>query len=410
MDSINIKKGGKMILDKIEDAIEDIRKGKMIVVIDDENRENEGDLLMAAEVATYEAINFMATHGRGLTCVPMTGKRAKELELDPMTFNSTDPKNTAFTISIDSKKGTTGISIQDRLDTILDLADRNKTGDDFTKPGHIFPLIAKDGGVLIRDGHTEAAVDFARLAGFSPMGVICEILKDDGTMARVDDLVIFAKKHNLKLVSIKDLIQYRKENEKLVREVAVAKMPTEWGVFDLHAYENQIDDKEHLALVKGDVRGKEDVLVRIHSECFTGDVLGSKRCDCGPQLGKAMRRIEENNEGVVLYLRQEGRGIGLYNKIKAYNLQDQGFDTVESNLKLGFEADLRDYVIGSQIIKDLGIKSIILMTNNPKKIKGLESYGIKISQRKEIEIKSNGVNDRYLKAKKEKMDHLLEGI
>jgi 3,4-dihydroxy 2-butanone 4-phosphate synthase / GTP cyclohydrolase II len=398
------------MLDNIKDAIEDIKQGKMIVVVDDEDRENEGDIVMAADMVSYDAINFMAVHARGLTCVPMDRTRARELKLNQMVGNNTDPHGTAFTVSVDSKDTTTGISIRDRVQTIKDLADRNKDADDFNRPGHLFPLVAKDGGVLIRNGHTEASVDFARLAGLKPMGVICEILKDDGTMARLDDLKTFAKKHNLKLVSIEDLIKYRKENDILVNEVAVAKMPTQWGEFNLHAYENCLDDKEHIALVKGDVKGKEEVLVRIHSECFTGDVLGSRRCDCGSQLHKAMKTIDEKEEGVILYLRQEGRGIGLYNKMKAYNLQDKGFDTVEANEELGFEADLRDYVLGSQILKDLGVKSVRLMTNNPKKIEGLKSYGINVVERENIEITPNEENKRYLKTKKEKLDHMLEEV
>ncbi|MEI6857597.1 bifunctional 3,4-dihydroxy-2-butanone-4-phosphate synthase/GTP cyclohydrolase II [Psychrilyobacter sp.] len=398
------------MLDNIKDAIEDIKQGKMIIVVDDEDRENEGDIVMAADMVSYDAINFMAVHARGLTCIPMDRMRAKELKLNQMVGNNTDPHGTAFTVSVDSKDTTTGISIRDRVQTIKDLADRNKGAEDFNRPGHLFPLVAKDGGVLIRNGHTEASIDFARLAGSKPMGVICEILKDDGTMARLDDLKIFAKKHNLKLVSIEDLIRYRKENDVLVNEVTVTKMPTKWGDFNLHAYENSLDDKEHIALVKGDVRGKEEVLVRIHSECFTGDVLGSRRCDCGPQLHKAMKTIDEKEEGVILYLRQEGRGIGLYNKMKAYNLQDQGLDTVEANEKLGFEADLRDYVLGSQILKDLGVKSIRLMTNNPKKIEELKFYGIDVVQRENIEITPNEENKRYLKTKKDKLYHMLEEV
>lgn len=398
------------MLDNIKDAIEDIKQGKMVIVVDDENRENEGDIVIAADMVSYDSINFMATHARGLTCVPMDKKRAKELKLNQMVGDNTDPHGTAFTVSVDSKETTTGISIRDRVKTIKDLADKNKDANDFNRPGHIFPLVAKDGGVLIRKGHTEASVDFARLAGLKPMAVICEILKEDGTMARLDDLKIFAKKHNLKLVSIEDLIKYRKANDILVNEITVVKMPTKWGEFNLHTYENCLDEKEHIALVRGDVKNKEEVLVRIHSECFTGDVLGSRRCDCGSQLHRAMETIDEKKEGVILYLRQEGRGIGLYNKIKAYKLQDEGFDTVEANEKLGFESDLRDYVLGSQILKDLKIKSVKLMTNNPKKIEGLQSYGTKVVERKSIEIIPNEENKRYLKTKKEKLDHMLKEV
>ena len=348
-----------------------------------------------------DAINFMAKYGRGLICVPMTPTRADELELGQMVQQNTDSHGTAFTVSVDSVEGTTtGISIADRVKTIQDLGDRNKFGKDFKKPGHIFPLVAKNGGVLVREGHTEAAVDFAKLAGLKPYGVICEILKEDGTMARLDDLRVFAKEHGLKIVSIEDLVKYRKSHDILVKRVAVAEMPTEWGDFKLYGYDNELDDKEHLALVKGDIEGKENVLTRLHSECFTGDVLGSRRCDCGPQLHSSMLRIEEEGEGIVLYLRQEGRGIGLFNKMKAYNLQDQGFDTVEANEKLGFEADLRDYVIASQILKDLGVKSVRLMTNNPKKINGLKEYGIDVKERKQLEIGAREENIRYLKTKK----------
>ena len=398
------------MLDNIKDAIEDIKQGKMVIVVDDENRENEGDIVIAADMVSYDSINFMATHARGLTCVPMDKKRAKELKLNQMVGDNTDPHGTAFTVSVDSKETTTGISIRDRVKTIKDLADKNKDANDFNRPGHIFPLVAKDGGVLIRKGHTEASVDFARLAGLKPMAVICEILKEDGTMARLDDLKIFAKKHNLKLVSIEDLIKYRKANDILVNEITVVKMPTKWGEFNLHTYENCLDEKEHIALVRGDVKNKEEVLVRIHSECFTGDVLGSRRCDCGSQLHRAMKTIDEKKEGVILYLRQEGRGIGLYNKIKAYKLQDEGFDTVEANEKLGFESDLRDYVLGSQILKDLKIKSVKLMTNNPKKIEGLQSYGTKVVERKSIEIIPNEENKRYLRTKKEKLNHMLKEV
>jgi len=397
------------MLDRIEDAIEDIKNGKPIIVVDDENRENEGDILMAAENATYDAVNFMATYARGLTCVPMTQERAEFLNLTQMVGKNTDPKGTAFTVSVDSVEGTTtGISVADRLKTIVDLSDNNKRAWDFQRPGHIFPLVAKDGGVLVRDGHTEAAVDFARLAGMSPVGVICEILKDDGTMARLPDLKIFAKEHNLRLVSIEDLIKYRKEHDMLLKEQARAKMPTDLGDFDIVAFDNQLDYKEHIALVKGDIRDKENVLVRIHSECFTGDILGSRRCDCGLQLHTAMKRIEDEGEGIVLYLRQEGRGIGLLNKIRAYNLQDEGYDTVEANEQLGFEADLRDYAVASQMLKAMGVKSVRLMTNNFRKVDGLKSYGIEVNQRKGIEVPHNEKNKRYLETKREKLGHKLK--
>jgi len=397
------------MLDRIEDAIEDIRKGIPIIVVDDEDRENEGDILMAAENCTYEAVNFMATHARGLTCVPMTEERARFLNLGQMTANNTDPKGTAFTISVDSVEGTTtGISVADRLKTIVDLADDEKRAWDFQRPGHIFPLVAKDGGVLVRDGHTEAAVDFARLAGLAPVGVICEILKDDGTMARLPDLKTFAKEHKLKLVSIEDLIKYRKEHDLLMVEQARAKMPTDSGDFDIVAFDNNLDGKEHIALVKGDIKNKEDVLIRVHSECFTGDILGSKRCDCGLQLHTAMKNIEEEGEGIVLYLRQEGRGIGLINKIRAYDLQDKGLDTVEANEHLGFGADLRDYAVASQMLKALGVKSVRLMTNNFRKVDGLRSYGITVNQRKGIEVPHNEKNKKYLTTKKEKLGHKLK--
>ena len=396
------------MLDRIEDAIEDIRNGKPIIVVDDENRENEGDILMAAENATYEAVNFMATYARGLTCVPMTKERAEFLNLTQMVGRNTDPKGTAFTVSVDSVEGTTtGISVADRLKTIVDLSDNSKRAWDFQRPGHIFPLVAKDGGVLVRDGHTEAAVDFARLAGLAPVGVICEILKDDGTMARLPDLKVFAKEHDLKLVSIEDLIKYRKEHDELLKVQARAKMPTEAGDFEIVTFDNQLDGKDHIALVKGDIKGKEDVLLRIHSECFTGDILGSKRCDCGLQLQTAMKRIEDEGEGAVLYLRQEGRGIGLLNKIKAYDLQDKGYDTVEANEQLGFEADLRDYAVASQMLKALGIKSVRLMTNNFRKVDGLRAYGIEVKQRKGIEVPHSEESKRYLETKKEKLGHEL---
>lgn len=394
----------------IEEALEELRKGKMIVVVDDEDRENEGDLLMAAEKATPEAINFMATHGRGLICVPMTEERLKELDIEPMTRHNTDAKETAFTVSVDHKCCTTGISAFERADTILALVDPDTKPEDFTKPGHIFPLKARKGGVLQRAGHTEAAVDLARMAGLYPAGVICEIMKDDGTMARLPDLVEYAKKHQLKLITIADLIKYRSEKEKLIYKAADAFMPTKYGDFRVLAYENRINGEHHVALVKGDVTTDEPVLVRVHSECLTGDAFGSLRCDCGEQFAAAARMIEEEGRGVLLYMRQEGRGIGLVNKIRAYELQDTGVDTVDANVMLGFPADLRDYGIGAQILKDIGIKKIKLITNNPKKLKGLTGYGLEIVERVPVEIGANERNVKYLHTKKERMGHMLHNV
>ena len=394
---------------KIEDVLEDIKNGIPLIIVDDENRENEGDLFVAAEKATYESINLMATFARGLTCTPMSSEYAIRLGLDPMTARNTDAKCTAFTVSVDAKEGTTtGISIADRLTTIKKLADINSVSSDFTRPGHIFPLIAKDNGVLEREGHTEATVDLCKICGLTPVSVICEILKDDGTMARMDDLEIFAKEHNLKIITIADLIKYRKRTQELMKIEVVANMPTDNGTFKIVGFENHIDGKEHIALVKGDVAGKEGVTVRIHSECFTGDILGSLRCDCGSQLKTAMRRIDKLGEGVILYLRQEGRGIGLLNKLRAYNLQEEGMDTLDANLHLGFGADMRDYAVAAQMLKALGVKSIKLLTNNPLKINGLEEYGIPVVEREEIEIEHNKVNKVYLKTKKERMGHLLK--
>ena len=394
---------------KIEDVLEDIKNGIPLIIVDDENRENEGDLFVAAEKATYESINLMATYARGLTCTPMSSEYAVRLNLDPMTARNTDAKCTAFTVSVDAKEGTTtGISIADRLTTIKKLADINSVATDFTRPGHIFPLIAKDNGVLEREGHTEATVDLCKICGLAPVSVICEILKDDGTMARMDDLEVFAKEHNLKIITIADLIKYRKKTQELMKVEVVANMPTDNGTFKIVGFENHIDGKEHIALVKGDVAGKEGVAVRIHSECFTGDILGSLRCDCGSQLKTAMRRIDRLGEGVILYLRQEGRGIGLLNKLRAYNLQEEGMDTLDANLHLGFGADMRDYAVAAQMLKALGVKSIKLLTNNPLKINGLEEYGIPVVEREEIEIEHNKVNKVYLKTKKERMGHLLK--
>ena len=394
---------------KIEDVLEDIKNGIPLIIVDDENRENEGDLFVAAEKATYESINLMATFARGLTCTPMSTEYAVRLNLDPMTARNTDAKCTAFTVSVDAKEGTTtGISIADRLTTIKKLADINSVASDFTRPGHIFPLIAKDRGVLEREGHTEATVDLCKICGLTPVSVICEILKDDGTMARMDDLEIFAKKHNLKIITIADLIKYRKKTEQLMKIDVVANMPTDSGTFKIVGFDNLIDGKEHIALVKGDVAGKENVTVRIHSECFTGDILGSLRCDCGSQLKTAMRRIDKLGEGIILYLRQEGRGIGLLNKLRAYNLQEEGMDTLDANLHLGFGADMRDYAVAAQMLKALGVKSIKLLTNNPLKINGIQEYGMPVVEREEIEIEHNKVNKVYLKTKKERMGHLLK--
>ena len=393
----------------VEEALEDLKIGKPVVVVDDEDRENEGDLVLPAQVATYEWLNFIINQARGLMCVPVSVEVAQRLQLDPMTARNTDHHGTAFTISVDAAEGTTtGISTGDRLKTVLDLADPTKKAEDFLRPGHMFPLIAKKGGVLERRGHTEAAVDLAKLCGFEPVGVIMEILNQDGTMARRDDLFEFCEEHNLKIITVDELILYRKKNEKLVKNEADVRIPTKFGEFEFIGYSDQIENKEYLAIIKGDVRGKENVTVRLHSECLTGDVFGSKRCDCQDQLHKSLHEIENKGEGLVIYLRQEGRGIGILNKLKAYKLQDQGYDTVEANHKLGFEDDLRDYAVGAQIIKDLNIKSISLMTNNPSKIKGLETYGIKVVDREEIEIPANDVDEKYLKTKKEKMGHLLK--
>lgn len=398
-----------MKFNSISEAIEDIRNGRIIIVVDDEDRENEGDLLMAAEKVTPEAVNFMATHGRGLICMPLAGSRLDELGIPPMVSRSDDAMCTAFTVSIDAKEGvTTGISAYERAITIKKVMDPGSCPEDFSRPGHIFPLRAKRGGVLRRAGHTEAAVDFAQLAGFYPAGVICEIMNDDGTMARVPELLRFAEKHQLKIVTIADLIKYRQNHETLIKRVAEAKMPTKYGDFTIIAYENSLDDQCHVALVKGDVSGKDAVLVRVHSECLTGDVFGSLRCDCGEQIGAALSRINEEGAGVLVYMRQEGRGIGLANKIKAYALQDKGKDTVEANLILGFPPDLRDYGIGAQILKDLGLTTVRLMTNNPNKRVGLEGYGLKVVQRIPLEMTANCYNKAYLLTKKGKMGHILE--
>jgi len=395
--------------DSIESALEDIRQGKLVVVVDDEDRENEGDVITAAESVTPEMVNFITKEARGLLCVAITMQRSYELELKPMVQVNTSMHETNFTVSVDSCLSgvTTGISAHDRAITVQQLANPNSKAADFARPGHIFPLRAMDGGVLRRVGHTEAAVDLARLAGFQPAGVLCEILKEDGSMARVPDLVEFAKKFDLKLITIKDLVAYRMQREKIVRRAVETSLPTHFGTFRLIAYETLIDDKNHLALVKGDVSNGDPVLLRVHSQCATGDIFGSMRCDCGEQLATAMLNIEKEGSGVLLYMMQEGRGIGLVNKLKAYNLQDQGYDTVEANEMLGFKADLRDYGIGAQILLDLGVKQMRVMTNNPKKVVGLEGYGLKVAERIPLEIKPNEVNRSYLETKRDKLGHLL---
>ena len=396
----------KRTFDTIEAVVADLRKGKMVIVVDDADRENEGDLIMAAEKATPAAINFMAKFGRGLICVPTTSERLKQFGIEEMVTQNRESFKTAFQISVDAAKGiTTGISAADRAATIKIMANPTAVPEDLVQPGHMFPLRARTGGVLQRAGHTEAVVDLVRLAGCRPVGVLCEILNDDGSMARLPQLIKFSKKHKLKLCTIEELIKYRRQREKLVQKVEVVKMPTDYGDFDLHLYKSTTDGQHHLALVKGEVTGKANVLVRVHSECLTGDVFGSRRCDCGPQIQQAMKQVSEEGRGVILYMRQEGRGIGLVPKILAYKLQETGLDTVEANLKLGYKMDLREYGIGAQILADLGLKTIRLLTNNPKKVVGLEGYGLEIVEQVPIRVKPNPHNEKYLKTKREKLGH-----
>ncbi|MBM4136362.1 MAG: bifunctional 3,4-dihydroxy-2-butanone-4-phosphate synthase/GTP cyclohydrolase II [Nitrospira sp.] len=396
----------------IDETVDDIASGRMVILVDDEDRENEGDLCMAAEKVTPEAINFMAKYGRGLICLSLTSERIGELKLPMMTDENTSTFGTAFTVSIEAKKGvTTGISAADRARTILTAIDPKTKPDDLAKPGHVFPLKSKPGGVLQRAGQTEGSVDLARLARLYPAGVICEIMSEDGTMARVPELMEFAKKHNLKIVTIKDLIKYRMRTESFVRRLATVKMPTEYGgEFTAIAYTNEVDNNTHIALVKGEIKPEDEVLVRVHSQCLTGDVFGSKRCDCGEQLHRAMEMVKKEGKGVILYMRQEGRGIGLMNKLRAYELQDKGLDTVEANIKLGFKPDLRDYGIGAQILVDIGVRKMRLMTNNPKKIVGLEGYGLKVVERVPIEVRPHEKNITYLMTKKKKFGHMLDNV
>lgn len=397
-------------LNTIEEVLEDMKIGKPVIIVDDEKRENEGDLVIAAEFATMETINFMVKEARGIVCTPMLAADLERLGIDQMVEKNTDNHETAFTVTVDHVTTTTGVSPYERALTIRALIADNARPEDFRRPGHVFPLRYKEGGVLVRQGHTEASIDLCRLAGLKEASVICEITKDDGSMARLDDLLAFADTHGLKVASVADLIEYRKIHEPLIKLAADANMPTKYGDFHIYVFKNDLDHKEHLAIVKGDVKDGEDVLVRVHSECLTGDVFGSKRCDCGEQLANALTTIEKAGRGVVVYMRQEGRGIGLTNKIKAYALQEQGLDTVEANVELGFPADMREYSLAAQIIRYLGIKSIKLLTNNPSKKENLEHWGIQVDKRVPVIVKANSVNAAYLRTKKEKMGHLFDQI
>lgn len=394
-------------LNTIEEVIEDLKAGKPVIIVDDESRENEGDLVIAAEFATRESINFIIKEARGLLCTPMLERDLLRLGIPQMVEKNTDNHETAFTVSVDHVDTTTGISPEERAVTMQKLIDPNAKPEDFRRPGHVFPLRYKEGGVLVRQGHTEASIDLCKLAGLYPAAAICEITNDEGYMSRMDDLLAFSKKHNLKIASVEALVEYRKRHDRLVSIAAETKLPTKFGEFRIIVFKNEVDHKEHLMIVKGDVRGKSDVLMRIHSECLTGDVFGSHRCDCGEQLENALRSIEEQGEGIVIYMRQEGRGIGLTNKIKAYTLQDEGYDTVEANVKLGFPPDMREYSLAAQMLRELDVKSVKLLTNNPEKKEDLERWGVTVSKRVPIVIKANSVNAKYLNTKKEKMRHML---
>ena len=394
-------------LNSIEEVIEDLKAGKPVIIVDDESRENEGDLVIAAEFATRETVNFIIKEARGLLCTPMLEADLLRLGIPQMVEKNTDNHETAFTVSVDHVDTTTGISPEERAITMQKLIDPNAKPEDFRRPGHVFPLRYKEGGVLVRQGHTEASIDLCKLAGLYPAAAICEITNDEGYMSRMDDLLAFSKKHNLKIASVEALVEYRKRHDRLVSIAAETKLPTKFGDFRIIVFKNEVDHKEHLMIVKGDVRGKSDVLMRIHSECLTGDVFGSHRCDCGEQLENALRSIEEQGEGIVIYMRQEGRGIGLTNKIKAYTLQDQGYDTVEANVKLGFPPDMREYSLAAQMLRELDVKSVKLLTNNPEKKEDLERWGITVSKRVPIVIKANSINAKYLSTKKEKMRHML---